>query len=88
MHVLHRPHLPRLISVSIAAAILTITLALALALALALSNINQPGNGTGPAVRENAPTLRVHTIAPRWASNPFASLLSRPMPQLWRTSSR
>jgi hypothetical protein len=86
MHVLHRPHLPRLISVSIAAAILTITISLALA--SGLSNINQPGNNTGPAVRENAPTLTVHTTAPRWASNPFAGLVSRRLPQLWRTSSR
>jgi hypothetical protein len=86
MHVLHRPHLPRLISVSIAAAILTITISLALA--SGLSNINQPGNYAGPAVRASAPTLTVHTIALRWARNPFASLLGRPLPQLWRTSSR
>ncbi len=31
MHVLHRPHLPRLINVSIAAAILAIVISLALA---------------------------------------------------------
>jgi hypothetical protein len=86
MQVLHRPHLPRLISVSIAAAILTITISLALA--SGLSKINQPGNDTGSAVRESAPTLTLHTTAPWWASNPFASLLSRPLPDLWRTSSR
>jgi hypothetical protein len=86
MHVLHRPHLPRLISVSIAAAILTI--AISLALASGLSDINHLGSNTGPAVRESAPTLTLHTTAPRWASNPFASLLSRPPRQPWRTSAR
>jgi hypothetical protein len=39
MHVLHRPHLPRLISVSIAAAILAIVISLVLA--SSLSNISQ-----------------------------------------------
>jgi hypothetical protein len=86
MHVLHRPHPPRLISVSIAAGILTMTISLALA--SGLSDINQPGTNTGLAVPEGAPTLTQHTTAPRWASNPFANLLSRPLPQLWRTSSR
>ena len=77
MHVLHRPHLPRLISVSIAAAILTI--AISLALASGLSNINQPGNNTRRGVRWSAPTLTLPATVPRWASNPFASLLSRPL---------
>jgi hypothetical protein len=81
MHVLDRPHLPRLISVSVAAAILAI--AISLALAGSLSNINQQGNNTGPTVRETAPASTLQMTAPRWASNPFASLLSRPLPQPW-----
>ena len=83
MHVLHRPHLPRLLSVSIAAA--TVAIVISLALASSLSNIDQPGNTAGAPARHAAIALRnaVHMNAPRWVSNPFASLLSRPLPQPW-----
>ena len=83
MHVLDRPHLPRLISVSIAAAILAI--AISLALANSVTNINQQANNTGPAVRETAPASARQMTASRWPNNPFASLLSRPLPQPWAT---
>lgn len=85
MHVLHRPHLPRLFGVSIAAAFLAIVISLALALASSLSNISQPASGTRMSVHRSAParTSVLHTNAPRWASNPFASLLSRPLAQPW-----
>ena len=88
MHVLHRPHLPRPISVSIVAAILAIVISLALA--SSLSNISQPGNGTSMSGHRTAPapTSALHTTAPGWASNPFASLLSRPLPQPWLTAGR
>jgi hypothetical protein len=86
MHVLHRPHLPHLISVSIVAAILAIVISLALA--SSLSNISQPANGTSMAAHHSAPAPASsrHTTAPHWASNPFASLLSRPLPQPWLTA--
>ena len=86
MHVLHRPHLPRLISVSIAAAILAIVISLALA--SSLSNINQPSNTAGTPAHRTTPGLSaaLHPTAPRWVSNPFASLLSRPLPQPWPTA--
>ena len=82
MHVLHRPHLPRLISVSIAAAILAIVISLALA--SSLSNISQPANGTSLSAHRTASVLTgaPRAAAPGWASNPFASLLSRPLPRL------
>ena len=82
MHVLHRPHLPRMISVSVAAAILAIVISLALA--SSLSNIGQPPMGTSMSAHRAAPapTGAVHAAAPGWASNPFASLLSRPLPRL------
>ena len=90
MHVLHRPHLPRLISVSIAAAILTIVISLALA--SSLSNISQPAGGTNVPAHLTAPALTsaLHTTAPApgWVSNPFASLLSRPLGQPWLTARR
>jgi len=88
MHVLHRPHLPRLVSVSIAAAILAIVLSLALA--SSLSNISQPNDTASKSAPRTAPapTGALHTTAPRWASNPFASLLSRPLPQPWLTAHR
>jgi hypothetical protein len=83
MHVLHRPHLPRLISVSIAAAILAIVISLALA--SGLSTISQTANGTSMPAHRTAPTITgaLHSNPPGWASNPFASLLSRPLPQPW-----
>lgn len=86
MHVLDRPHLPRLISVSIAAAILAIVISLALA--SSLSNINRPSNVTGSPAHHTAPGLStaLHTNTPQWVSNPFASLLSRPLPQPWLTA--
>jgi hypothetical protein len=85
MHVLHRPDLPRLVSASVAAFILAIVISLVLA--SSLSNISQPGNGTSmPADHSaGAPASALRTTAPRWASNPFASLLSWPVPQLWLT---
>ncbi len=86
MHVLYRPHLPRLISVSIAAAVLAI--AISLAFAASISNITQPADNTSVSAR--APVLAsssaVHTITPRWATDPFASLVSRPAPQPWLTA--
>jgi hypothetical protein len=85
MHVLHRPHLPRLVSVTITAAILTIVVSLALA--SDLNSINQTRGSAGVFVRPSAPASpsALQTIAPRWVSDPFASLLSRPLPQPWST---
>ncbi len=88
MHVLHRPHLPRLVSVSIAAAILAVVISLALA--SSLSNISQPGANSSMSAHRTAtaPTSGLHPNAPRWASNPFASLISRLLPQPWLTAPR
>lgn len=90
MLVLHRPLLPRLISASVAAAVLAIVLSLALALASASSLSNsEPANGTGVSAHRTAPapTSGVQrTTLPRGASDPFASLLSRPLPQPWLTA--
>ena len=80
MHVLHRPHLPRLTTVSIVAA--TLTIALMLAFAGALSAVSQTGNNAGAPASVSAPAVSgvPHPNAPRWVSSPFASLLSRPLP--------
>ena len=88
MHVLDRPHLPRLISVSIAAAILAIVISLALA--SSLSNISQPANGTSVSAHRTAPALTgaLHTTAPGRASNAFAGPFSRSLPQTWLTARR
>ena len=85
MHVLHRPNLPRLISVSIAAAVLAIVISLAFA--RSLSNFSEPASGTSISAHRTAPVLTgaPHIAAPGWASNPFASLLSRPLPPPWLT---
>ena len=87
MHVLHRPHLPRLISVSIAAAILAIVISLALA--SSLSNLSQP-NDTSMSAHRTDPELTGarHTTAPGRASNPSAGPFSRPLPQTWLTARR
>lgn len=88
MHVLHRPHLPRLISVSIAAAVLAI--AISLALAARISTISQPANNAGIS-RQSAPAPTssvLHATMPRWASDPFASLASRPLTAPWLTARR
>ena len=81
MHALHRPHLPRMISVSIAAAILAIVISLALA--SSLSNVSRL-NVTSVSAYRATPALAAapDAVAPGWASNPFASLLSRPLPRL------
>jgi hypothetical protein len=88
MHVLDRPHLPRLISVSIAAAILAIVISLALA--SSLSNISQPANGTSMSAHRTDPALTgaLHTTAPGSASNAFGGPFSRSLPQTWLTARR
>jgi hypothetical protein len=86
MHVLHRPHLPRLISVSIAAAALAVVISLALA--ASISTISQSADTTSISPRQSTPvaTSVLHATTPRWVSNPFASLVSRPLPQPWLTA--
>lgn len=85
MHVLHRSHPPRLISVSIAAAVLAIVISLALAASVnpsgELSNASMFARQSAPA-----PTSVEHTSTPRWASSPFTSLVSRPLPPPWLTA--
>jgi hypothetical protein len=83
MQVLQRPHLPRLISVSVVAAVIAI--ATSFALARGLSTITQPSNYAAFPVGHTAPALvSAHrTNAPRWASSPFASPLNRPVQQPW-----
>ena len=88
MHVLHRPHLPRLITVGIAAAFLAIVISLALA--SSLSNVGQPSDSKSMSAHRTAPapTSVLPTTAPSWVSSPFASLLGRPLPQPWLTAPR
>ena len=88
MHVLDRPHLPRLISFSIAAAMLAIVISLALA--SSLSNIGRPANGKTVSAHRTDPALTgaLHTTAPGRASNPSAGPLSRALPQTWLTARR
>jgi hypothetical protein len=86
MHVVHRPPLPRLVSVSLVAA--TLAIALSLALASSLSNIGQPGGNTSSPAHHTAPglTSAPHMTVARWATNPFVSLLSRALPPSWLTA--
>jgi len=84
MQVLHRPHLPRLISVSIAAAVLTI--AISLAFAAGISNITQPGSNPSVSARQSttpAVTSARPATTPRRAGNPFAS---PPLAPSWLTA--
>jgi hypothetical protein len=88
MHSLHHSHLPRLVSVTVAAAILAIVISLALV--SSLSNISQPSASTSMPARSTAPALTSArpTNVSRWASNPFASLLIRPLPDPWLSALR
>lgn len=82
MHVLHRPHLSRPISLTIVAAILAIVLSLALA--ASISSISQSAGS--PISSQSAPALSSsasHATLPRWASNPFSRLASRALPPWW-----
>jgi hypothetical protein len=84
MLVLHRPHLPRLIRVSLVAAILAI--AISLALASSLRSVDQPGGSAGPAVREGAP-FTPQTTTPRRTSDRSAGPFKRPLALPWPISS-
>jgi hypothetical protein len=88
MHVLQRPHLPRAIGVSVAAALLAIVITLLLA--GARDDVSQSGAGSTLA-RHRAPavtSVQQTVAAERWASDPFAPLLSRPLPRSWRVARR
>jgi hypothetical protein len=82
MHVLHRPHLPRPISLSIAAAVLAIVISLALT--ASISNINQSAGNAISRQSVSAQSSSVsHATRPHWASDPFARLASRALPPWW-----
>ena len=70
MHVLHRPHLPRLISVSVAA--FTLATTISLLLATSVSTISRFGDNARTPAHLTAPAPRsaLHTNPPPWASNP------------------
>jgi hypothetical protein len=84
MHVLHRPHLPRLITVSIAAAIVAIVISLALA--STVSNVGQPAESPSTSAHPTAPARAgaLRATPAGWASNPFAGPLLQP----WLTDGR
>ncbi len=86
MHVLDRRHLPRLIGVSIAAALLAVVISLVFA--AGISNITQPAGNTSVSAHQSAPkvTGALPITTPPWASSPFASLVSRPLPHPWVTA--
>jgi hypothetical protein len=89
MHVLHRPHLPRAITVTLIAAMLAILLTLTLA--GAVSDLGSaPSKATSPT-----PTAAVHASA-SWPGPstspfmriPFSNLLTRPIPAPWSQDRR
>ena len=87
MHALRRPHLPNALGVSLAAALLAIVITLLLATALAGGT--PPAAGVRTLARHPAsPTVVQPVAGPRWASDPFAGLLTRPLPPPWQTALR
>jgi hypothetical protein len=76
MHVLHRPNLPRAVTISTLAAVLTI--ALMLILATATGNLRSSPSGT-PSPASSAPTAHHQAAAPAWHLNPFSPLLGTPV---------
>lgn len=73
MHTLHRPHLPRVMTVTVIAALLAIVLTLALA-----TGLNDLAS-TGPA----STVLQASRTGHAWNASPFAPLLSAPAPEPW-----
>jgi hypothetical protein len=79
MHVLHRPHLPHPIRVSLVAAVLAV--AISTALAAGINTSNESGSSNGPA-RLNAPYLTGRQTR-TGASRPLDSLVGWPQPLRW-----
>jgi hypothetical protein len=83
MHVLHRPHFPRAITVTLIAAGLAILLTLAITSAVS-------GVGSAPAPSASRPTAALHasaalpgTSTSPFLRSPFSSLLSAPIAMPW-----
>ncbi|HTP23043.1 MAG TPA: hypothetical protein VMJ65_25775 [Solirubrobacteraceae bacterium] len=79
MHVLHRPHVPRALTVTIIAAVVAIVLTLVLATRLNdLASKPAPTGVAGPPEAAQA-----STTSHRWNVRPFAPLLSGPAAVPW-----
>jgi hypothetical protein len=86
MHVLHRPHTPRLISVSVTAAIVAIVVSFALIRGLG-AIAQSSGNTIAPAAPSASALVSVpRPDAPQWVTNPFANPVSQMHSQLWLTA--
>jgi hypothetical protein len=82
MHVLDRPHQPRMLSASIAAAVLAIVITLVLA--ARLGDITHAGSNTATPSRTAAPVSASAT----WLGNPFTTPLGPPLRQPWLAGAR
>jgi hypothetical protein len=76
MHVLHRPHLPRAITVTVTAALLAIVLTLAIATDLSdRGSAPAPATASGPATAGQASVTRPSQSEGPFTRSPFSSLL-------------
>ncbi len=82
MHVLHRPHLPGAIAITLIAAVLAIVLTLALA-----SGLSDHGfvaaSPSRAAARPQVSAARPRPSTSPFTRSPFTSVLSAPVPAPW-----
>ena len=82
MHALHRPDLPRVMTVTVIAAVLAIILTLALA--TGLNDLASTAAPTGPA----GTPLQAPATGHGWNMSPFAPFLSAPASAPWASAKR
>ncbi len=93
MHAIHRPHLPRAVTVTLAAALATIVIMLALAARLSdvQTGQDQASSPPRPTVTHAAPQLTARLSAPAvprptvpaWLTSPFTPIVPDPIAPRW-----
>lgn len=80
MHVLHRPHLPRAVTITMIAALLAI--AITLILATAVRGLASSSSGSS-ALSASVPAVHNQTAATTWQLNPFTPVLRKQFVAPW-----
>lgn len=89
MHVLHRPHLPRLITVTVLAAVMAIVLTLAVASGLSDHGaVSAPSVASRPAATVSVSATGQSSGPSAFTRSPFSSLLTKPLALPWAQNSR
>jgi hypothetical protein len=89
MHVLHRPHHPNAITVTLIAAMLAIVLTLAITSAVSdVESTQAPASATSPTAALHASPARPSVSTSPFMRSPFSSLLTAPVAPPWSQDSR